>query len=469
VLYWMVAARRSRFNHALDRAADWARHLRVPLLVLEAVRSDYRWASERFHHFLVEGMRDNQSAFEEVGIGYYPYVEPHPREGRGLVEALSQDAALVVIDRAPVFDVPRWVASAEARLAVRVEEVDSCGVLPIDAAPSGLVFPTAYAFRRFLQRALPDHLEALPRPVCADTAELGPPPRPAADVEARWPRANFAALLGPSGLAHLPIDHTILPTEAAGGQAAALRHLSRFVSGLAAYGERRNHPDDDAVSGLSPYLHFGQLSSHEVAMRVLKEDGWSPERVSRTTTGAKEGWWGASSDVEAFLDQLVTWRELGLNMSARRPDIDQYESLPPWALATLAKHEADPRPHVYTLDEFAGAATHDPLWNAAQRQLVREGRMHNYLRMLWGKKILEWTRTPREACAVMIELNNRYALDGRDPNSYSGIFWVLGRYDRPWPERPIYGTVRYMTSESTMRKLRVKEYLRRYGSAASLF
>jgi deoxyribodipyrimidine photo-lyase len=150
-------------------------------------------------------------------------------------------------------------------------------------------------------------------------------------------------------------------------------------------------------------------------------------------------------------------------MCDRRRDFDRFESLPPWAIATLEKHAADGREHRYTLEQFTMAATHDPLWNAAQRQLATEGRLHNYLRMLWGKKILEWSASPREALAVMIELNNRLALDGRDPNSYSGIFWVLGRYDRPWgPERPVFGTIRYMSSANTARKLRVKEYLRRY-------
>jgi deoxyribodipyrimidine photo-lyase len=167
---------------------------------------------------------------------------------------------------------------------------------------------------------------------------------------------------------------------------------------------------------------------------------------------------------EAFLDQLVTWRELGFNCCAFRDDYDHFESLPAWALATLARHAGDPRPHLYALEEFAACGTHDPLWNAAQMQLVREGRLHNYLRMLWGKKILEWSGTPQEAASVMIELNNRYALDGRDPNSYSGIFWCLGRYDRPWgPERPIFGTVRYMSSANTARKVRVKDFIRWYA------
>ena len=171
-----------------------------------------------------------------------------------------------------------------------------------------------------------------------------------------------------------------------------------------------------------------------------------------------------SEPAEAFLDQLVTWREVGYNFCAHRSDYDDYECLQDWAKATLAKHARDKRLYTYTMDEFASARTHDLLWNAAQRQLVTEGCIHNYLRMLWGKKILEWTASPEEALDIMVELNNRYALDGQDPNSYSGIFWILGRYDRPWgPERPIFGTVRYMSSANTARKLRVNSYLRGYG------
>ena len=188
-------------------------------------------------------------------------------------------------------------------------------------------------------------------------------------------------------------------------------------------------------------------------------------RLSQKTTGGRSGWWGMSEAAEAFLDQLVTWREVGFNMCLRREDYDRYDSLPDWALRTLKQHERDPRPYLYSLEDFENARTHDPLWNAAQIQLLREGGLHNYLRMLWGKKILEWTPSPRIALDTMIELNNKYALDGRDPNSYSGIFWVLGRYDRAWgPERSVFGKVRYMSSKNTARKLQLRNYLMKYGS-----
>jgi len=255
-----------------------------------------------------------------------------------------------------------------------------------------------------------------------------------------------------------------------GGARAAEQALSLFLARkLSLYPEERNHPDSDAASGLSPYLHFGHVSVHEVFARVMEKARWTPKKLSSTVNGLREGWWGAPAEVEAFLDELVTWRELGYNLCARRRDYDRYESLPDWAQATLEKHGKDPRPHRYSLAELDAAKTHDPIWNAAQRQLVAEGRMHNYLRMLWGKKVLEWSATPREAIEVLIELNNRYALDGRNPNSYSGIFWVFGRYDRAWgPEREIFGTVRYMSSDSTRKKLHLTEYLKRWGSQRSL-
>jgi deoxyribodipyrimidine photo-lyase len=201
---------------------------------------------------------------------------------------------------------------------------------------------------------------------------------------------------------------------------------------------------------------------------VMTHEGWTRRKLAASGGGKREGWWGVSRGAEAFLDQLVTWREIGFNAAVHLAGHDRYDTLPEWARATLADHARDPRPHCYDRDAFERAATHDPLWNAAQTELVRDGRIHTYLRMLWGKKILEWSRTPQDALDTMIHLNDKYALDGRDPSSCSGIFWCLGRYDRPWgPEREIFGTVRYMSSENTARKLRVKSYLARYSPSLS--
>jgi deoxyribodipyrimidine photo-lyase len=249
-----------------------------------------------------------------------------------------------------------------------------------------------------------------------------------------------------------------------GGSAEAGRRLKRFVDvGLDQYTERRNELTDGTTSGLSPYLHFGHASAHEIFERVCEHENWVADLLSKKANGSRSGWWNMSESAEAFLDQLITWRELGYDMNFHRDNYAEYESLPEWAQATLKAHERDRRSHMYTLAQFEAAETHDALWNAAQRQLRSEGIIYNYMRMLWGKKILEWSRSPREALAIMIELNNKYAVDGRNPNSYSGIFWTLGRYDRPWgPERDIFGKVRYMSSENTARKIKIGSYLERF-------
>jgi deoxyribodipyrimidine photo-lyase len=462
VLYWMIAARRARASFALQRAAWWAARLGRPLVVLEALRCDYPWASDRLHAFVLAGMVDNAAAFAATAATYYPYVETERGAGKGLLEALGERACLVVTDEFPSFFLPRMVAAAAARLPVRVEAVDGNGLLPLRAAER--VFPTAFAFRSFLQDELPRHLGAVP----VEEPLAGPlPPRLPAlpqEIAGRWPPLDVRAA-GPPLLARVPIDHEVPPVPGAGGSRAGAAALRRFVGErLAAYAARRNEVVDEVASGLSPYLHFGHVGAHQIFAAVAAREGWTEDRLTGRAGGRRAGWWRMGEGAEAFLDQLVTWRELGFNMAHLRDDHDRFEALPPWARLTLERHAADPRPVVYTVDQLAAAATHDPLWNAAQVQLRREGRIHNYLRMLWGKKILEWSATPQEAAAAMIALNDRWALDGRDPNSYSGIYWTLGRYDRPWgPERPIFGTVRFMSSANTARKLDVRPYLAAYG------
>ncbi len=463
VLYWMTAFRRTRWNFALDHAIAHARALDRPLVVLEALRSGYRWASDRLHRFVLDGMRDSAARFAGGPVRYYPYVEPAWTDGQGLLAALARNACVVVGDDYPAFMLPRMVAAA-ARIPVRLELVDSNGLLPLRAAPQ--VFPTAYALRRFLQQALPEHLVEMPAADPLEGLHLPPAPALPEPLRRRWPEAGPHVLSGaPAVLGALPIDHAVRPVGYAGGEQAGRARLRAFLDEqLHDYDDRRNEPEVDATSRLSPYLHFGHVSVHEVFAELARREQWSPARLAPRGRGARSGWWRMRPSAEAFLDQIVTWRELGFNRCWQRTDYDQYASLPDWARRTLAAHAADPREHVYGLEQFEAAATHDPLWNAAQRQLVREGRIHNYLRMLWGKKILQWTPSPEAALAVMVELNNKYAVDGRDPNSYAGVFWVLGRYDRAWgPERPVFGTVRYMSSENTARKVRVKDYLRVWG------
>jgi deoxyribodipyrimidine photo-lyase len=470
VLYWMTATRRTSWNFSLDRALAHARALQKPLLVLEPLRVGYRWASDRFHAFIVQGMGENAAAFAAAGVAYHPYVEPAPGAGKGLLEALAQEACVVVGDDWPCFFHPRMQAAAArslARLGRRFEIVDSNGLVPIKAA-GDRVYPTAASFRRFLQAQWPKHLGE--RPAQAPLAQAATLPKATIpdEVRSRWPAwTDFSG--SAASLASLPIDHGVAPVAITGGERAARARLARFIDAkLARYHEDRSPPDLDGQSGLSPWLHQGHLSVHEVVDAVFTREAFTPERLAPKPTGSREGFWGMSAPAEGFLDELLTWRELGFNMTSRRADYDQWGSLPTWAQETLIDHLGDERKHVYALDQLAAAQTHDPLWNAAQRQLVHDGVIHNYLRMLWGKKVLEWSKDPREALAHLIELNNRYAVDGRDPNSYSGIFWVFGRYDRPWgPIRPIFGAIRYMTSDNTMKKHACRKYLQRWGPGAT--
>ncbi len=459
----MTAFRRSRSNFALQRAIEWAERLQRPLLVTEAIRTHYRWSCDRFHQFLIDGMIDNATAFAKSRATYYPYIEEKAGDGSGLIETLSEEACLVVTDDFPCFFHPKLYEKIVRRWKVAVELVDSNTILPMRVADR--TFTVAHSYRRFMQKEIPKHLADFPSASPLEELHVPKLTRIADRIQKRWPALSVAELRA-FKLERLPIDHTVKPTGMPGGPVEAGRVLERFVTKrLTAYNEARNEPEQAGSSWLSPYLHFGHISPHEVFSQTMAKHDWNPSKLGKPN-GKMNGFWNLDDNAEAFLDQLLTWREIGFNMCWRESRYDRYDSLPAWALTTLKEHAQDPRPAIYSLDQFERSQTHDELWNAAQRQLVREGRIHNYLRMLWGKKILHWTASPKDALHVLIELNNKYALDGRDPNSYSGIFWILGRYDRAWgPERPIFGKIRYMTSESTRNKFSVKKYIQSNSSS----
>ncbi len=464
VLYWMTASRRVHWNFSLDRAVEWALELKKPLVILEALRISYPWASDRFHRFIMAGMLDNASVLKKYNVHYYPYLEPFKDADKGLLTALTADACVVVTDDFPAFFLPRMIRAAAKNLVVRLEQVDGNGILPM--AVTDRIFTTAYSFRRFLQKNLLPHLARHPKAFALKGNPLKATAPLAGNVLKKWPPISVSDLrAGERILDRYAIDHHVRPVPDEGGSVSALKMLDRFITGgFHRYVEERNQPDLPVTSGLSPYLHFGHISAHQVFHEIAGKENWQPEMSARKRTdGKRTGWWSMGPDAEAFLDQLIVWRELGFNMCRHSEEYDRFESLPKWSLDTLTAHAGDRRPYDYSLEDFENAATHDPLWNAAQNQLVGEGRIHNYLRMLWGKKILHWSASPRDALGIMIHLNNRYGLDGRDPNSYSGIFWVLGRYDRAWgPERPVFGKVRYMSSKNTGRKIRTGTYIKKY-------
>lgn len=459
VLYWMTAFRRTRYNFALDRAIEWANRLKKPLLVFEPLRLNYPWACDRFHQFVVDGMKDQSLRFEQAKISYFPYVEPKLQSAKGLLKALSANACVVVTDDHPNFFLPNMQKEAIKQVSTYFEKVDSNGLFPLSQTPNAFI--TAVLYRRFLQKNLKPYFYAFPNAEpLAQVPEYLQNAKIPEDILKKWLPTDLKTL----NISDLEINHSVKPFEK-GGEVCAIEKMNDFfASKLLKYDTHRNQIDQSSESGLSPFLHFGQISSHMVVEQILKSVHWTPDRLPEKVTGSRSGWWGIDPCYESFLDQIITWRELGFVFQHHTPNYDQYESLPQWAKQTLADHAQDPRQPCYDLDTLEKAKTHDPLWNAAQMQLVKEGKIQNYLRMLWAKKVLEWVKTPELALSYLIELNNKYATDGRDPNSYSGIFWCFGRFDSGWPERAIYGKVRCMTSDSTAKKYPVQGYIRKYGS-----
>lgn len=474
VLYWLTATRRIERNHALDQALAWAKELGKPLVVLEALRSDYRWACPRHHRVILDSMAERQAELASAGVRYYPYVERKKDGGKGLLAAMAKHATVVVGDRHPGFHFPAMLNAARAQVETRFEAMDSVGLLPLDVAPGPL--PSAYVLRRRVQKNLPEWLGQ----TAADHPLRGYAGGPATidpKIQARWPEATSAELAPEARLeSKIPLAYDVPITSWKGGTQPARDLLQRFIGEqLLRYDERRM--EASPASGLSMALHYGFLCPSTVLDAVLDAEGTDRVQLipglterANSSRGARAGWWQLSENAEMFLDQLVTWRELGQRFADQNPDCERYGTQPDWAVATLEAHRKDVREFAYTKEQFELARTHDPLWNAAQRCLVREGWMPNYLRMLWGKNLLWWSQDPEEAWDLLFDLNNLYALDGRDPNSMSGITWVFGRFDRPFgPERPVIGKLRPMSSANTKRKMALGGFLDRFDEVERLF
>ena len=391
----MIASRRVTWNFALDRAVEWAEKLQKPLVILEALRCGYPWASDRMHRFVTRW--NGGECLLVRGHGRSLLSVPGARtECRQRIARRSGIARLHCGDgRVPLlFSSRAWslLRLGRSQCSWRWWTRMACFRCGKRSKP----FQPRIAFRRFLQRELPRHLMEFPKANALLNAKLPKAKHLPREITKRWPKASPRLLnSGDSVLAGISLDHGIPPVETRGGSTAAQALLRNFLRNkLPTYAEARNEPAQQATSELSPYLHFGHISVHQIFSEITRQEGWSPDHLAVRATGSRTGWWGTSQATEAFLDQVITWRELGFNCCQTRKDYDQFESLPAWALKTLRLHARDERSYVYTLEKFERAKTHDPLWNAAQTQLLREGRIHNYLRMLWGKKILEWTRSP---------------------------------------------------------------------------
>lgn len=468
VLYWMQTNHRFQYNYALEYAVAWANKLDKPMVIYEELTCDYRWASDRIHAFYMEGMKEHLDLSKEKGFNYVPFVEENPGKSKKAVNALINDACCLISDEFPVFFIKDRNEQLGNELDIPFVTVDSNGIIPLGLTDKDPY--SAYFFRKIMQQNFVECFTNPPSQNPMDDLENGEEVSFSDVFKEQYKPADEALKNIEQFISGLDIRHDISVLDMQGTRRAALSKLGQFINyGLLDYEEERNDPDAGKTSGLSPWLHFGKISEYEIVKAVLEHQpkGWDLDDIT-FNKGSTGGFFNGDPNIDGFLDEVITWREVGFHFAHHRPDYAEFESLPDWALTTLKEHASDEREWIYTFEELEQSQTHDEIWNAAQTQLREEGIIHNYLRMLWGKKVMEWTPSPQTALDYLIELNNLYAIDGRDPNSYSGIFWCFGRFDRAWQERAIFGKTRYMTSESTRRKVKLKQYLAKYGNQQSL-
>lgn len=428
VVYWMSRDQRADDNWALLHAADLAKRAGAPLLVLYALAPTYPGATARHYDFMLRGLAETEADLRARNI---PLVLVPGDPAVAAPAFLGEiGAGTCVVDFDPLRPKQRWKNATAAAFAGALLEVDAHNVVPCVVASPRREY-TAATFRPKIHRLLSEFLEPFP--------DL--PIFPAGNREGfspvNWDEAGRLVTAAPS-VGPVP--------EAQPGAEAAVRALAAFVGErLEGYAARRNDPNAGAVSGLSPYFHFGQLAPQRAALAVLASRSHAP------------------AGADAYIEELIVRRELADNYCRYTPAYDRFAALPDWAQKTLAAHAGDARPYLYEAAVFEAAATHSELWNAAQRALVRTGRLHGYMRMYWAKKILEWSASPEAAIDIALTLNDRYALDGRDPNGVVGVLWsVGGLHDRPWAERAVFGQVRYMNERGCRRKFDVDAYIDRY-------
>lgn len=433
VVYWMRRAQRAIENPALETAIAIANAGAKPVVVFFALRTRHPHASERHFTFMIEGLADTAARLERRHIGFVMRRSEHPHAIHDFANfAMEMRPAAIVIDRNPLGSIDGWRRAIPKEIRVPVLNVDADVIVP-----SALLGREYYAARTIRPR-IHAQLERFLVPVGQRA------------VRVKWhpPRGTNSTAPSRELIDTLALNRAVTAAPGfTGGTTAALARLKRFTAaGLAHYAERRNAPELDGTSELSPYLHFGQIGPCTVA--IAARDAPVPDDARR-----------------AYLEELIVRRELAINFTTYNRAHKTIDSCEPWARAALARHEKDRRTQIYGERELEQAGTHDALWNAAQRQMVEAGWMHGYMRMYWAKKILEWSPSARDAYEIAVRLNDRYELDGRDANGYAGIAWAIGgKHDRAWgPERPVYGTIRYMSAASTGRKFDSKAYIARWA------
>jgi deoxyribodipyrimidine photo-lyase len=438
VVYWMQRAMRIHENPALDVAIEAANLLGLPVVVFFSVIPNYPNANLRHYHFLQQGLRDVEEDAQERGVGFVLRRHPDNSIEKFLEEV---DAAMLIGDENPCRDPERWRKVLARRLKLPYWTVDADVVVP--SAVFGRDYFLLQHMRPHLNRELPKFLVA---PHC-------PKPRHGWNMPESL---HCESLANDITAGFRDLDRSIKPVDTfTGGTHAALKCLNDFVHhGLKDYVDKRNHPEFKGTSRLSPYLHFGNIGPLTVALAV--EDALAKGHIAQAAR-------------DRFLDQVIAWRELSVLFVKYNDNYDNWESAEPWARQTLVDHAGDERSYRYTFEQLERAETHDHLWNAAQREMTETGWMHNYMRMYWAKMILAWAPDPARAYEWAVILNDRYELDGRDPNGYAGIAWaIVGKHDRPWFNRPTFGLVRPMSAASTSKKFNAQAYIDQQNAEAKL-
>jgi deoxyribodipyrimidine photo-lyase len=428
VLYWVQASQRESCNHALEHAIHLANQHKLPLLCCFGLMDNYPEANTRHYAFMLEGLADLHRLLEKRNI---KFVLKHGQPPEVALH-YAKHAAIVVTDMGYTRHQRAWRAKVAAEARCPVIQVESDAVIPVEVT-SNKHEHAARTIRPKIHRQWETYLTPLPRgKVAVSSLDL--------DVKGDLDPTDPMKLLG-----KLKLDTSVAPSvHFTGGQTAAQKQLAAFMEHkLSGYDEGRNEPVAAHSSHMSMYLHFGHISPLELALAA---------REAKAPT----------ADRDAYLEELIVRRELSINFVYYDRNYDRYDCIPDWAKKTLAAHAKDKRPHLYTREQLEAAQTFDPYWNAAQLEMVRTGFMHNYMRMYWGKKILEWSKTPEEAFETTLYLNNKYFLCGRDPNGWANVAWVFGLHDRPWgPERPIFGLVRYMNAAGLERKFDIDAYVKK--------
>lgn len=437
ILYWMQTTQRLEDNWALRLAVTEADRIGKPLLIHHGLDPHYPYASARFHTFMMQGAQEMARRADALGLTYRFALRRRRRDDNRVVDRLANRAAVVITDLFPTAGVAERSAKLAARVNCRVIAVDSVGVIP-----SASFHKEEYAARtirpkiaKLLEHALEGVEDRAPRRSLSDAT--------LASLGVEWLDVSNCDI--PREVGACEIDHDVAAVAARGGLAAARERLASFANdGLHDYAERRRNPSDDGGSSrLSPYLHNGMISPLEIVAAV------------REAAGKEQS--------DAFLNEMLTWRELALNFCLRNPQYASLDALPDWVHRSMAAHAGDEREVTYTLEELEGARTYDDIWNAGQRELVETGHMHNVVRMLWGKSVITWAPDYERALSWLLHLNNKYGLDGRDPNSFAGIQWCFGKFDRPFATRPVWGTIRPMSLTRARVKYDVDRYLERWS------